>query len=91
GAWSIMPAYLIELSPPNFRATFSGLPYQLSCLIASSSAQIYAKLGEAFTINENPNYGLAIAIFSVCNIVGVIIFLFGGEGRDLDLMKHVND
>ncbi|CAG8716085.1 6738_t:CDS:2, partial [Racocetra fulgida] len=57
GAWSIVPAYLIELSPPNFRVTFSGLAYQLGGLIAGSSVQIEAELGKSFTNNGNPNYG----------------------------------
>ncbi|CAG8610320.1 4385_t:CDS:2 [Diversispora eburnea] len=66
GAWGIIPAHLNELSPPEFRGTFPGLTYQLGNLIAASSAQIEATLGEKFTKNGKPNYGLVQAIFAGC-------------------------
>ncbi|WFD18565.1 hypothetical protein MCAP1_000769 [Malassezia caprae] len=40
GAWGVVPIYLSELSPPNFRATFPGLAYQLGNMASSASATI---------------------------------------------------
>jgi SHS family lactate transporter-like MFS transporter len=38
GAWGVVPAYLIEVSPPEARATFPGTMYQVGNFIASSNA-----------------------------------------------------
>jgi SHS family lactate transporter-like MFS transporter len=38
GAWGVVPAYLLELSPPEARATFPGTMYQVGNFIASSNA-----------------------------------------------------
>jgi len=38
GAWGVVPAYLMELSPPEARATFPGTVYQIGNFIASSNA-----------------------------------------------------
>ncbi|CAG8551856.1 3625_t:CDS:2 [Dentiscutata erythropus] len=48
GACGILPAHLNELLPSRYRGTFPGLTYHLGILIASSSTQIEALLGEAF-------------------------------------------
>ncbi|MBM9402737.1 MFS transporter [Gluconacetobacter azotocaptans] len=40
GAWGVVPAYLNELSPPDVRATFPGVAYQLGNLLAASTGLI---------------------------------------------------
>jgi MFS transporter, SHS family, lactate transporter len=78
GAWGIIPVHLNELSPPEIRATFPGVVYQLGNLIASGNLPIQVTIAEA----HNNNYGLAMA--SVVGSVAVIIILmvlWGPERR----------
>jgi MFS transporter, SHS family, lactate transporter len=80
GAWGIVPVHLNELSPPEIRATFPGVVYQLGNLIASVNLPIQVAIAEA---NGN-NYGLAMAI--VVGTVAVVISLlvaFGPENRGI--------
>ncbi|CAG8625153.1 6826_t:CDS:2 [Racocetra persica] len=91
GAFGVVPAYLNELSPPAFRGTFPGLTYQLGNLIAASSAQIEAVLGEAFPKDGVADYGLTIAVFSACAMFGVIVFIStGSENRNVDFMNQAD-
>ncbi|CAG8638406.1 23409_t:CDS:2, partial [Dentiscutata erythropus] len=91
GAFGIVPAHLNELSPPAYRGTFPGLTYQLGTLIASSSAQVEAVLGEAFPKNGTPNYGLTIAVMSACAMMIVIIFMStGGEKKHVNFMEEAS-
>ncbi|KAJ7128205.1 major facilitator superfamily domain-containing protein, partial [Mycena crocata] len=46
GAWGVVPTHLSELSPPQFRATFPGITYQISNLISSPAAQILSTTAE---------------------------------------------
>ncbi|CAG8546288.1 15481_t:CDS:2 [Acaulospora morrowiae] len=86
GAWGVVPAHLNELSPPDFRGTFPGLTYQLGNLIAASSSQIEASLGEKFPQNGEPDYGLTQAIFVACALVLLIFFVsIGKEAKGIDL------
>ncbi|KAJ2620630.1 Carboxylic acid transporter, partial [Coemansia sp. RSA 1290] len=88
GAWGVIPAYLAEISPENFRATFPGLSYQLGNLISASASQIEATLGEKNPLPELrdgetiPNYGrvqgILIGIIFSCVLVLVI---FGREEK----------
>src|SRR5260370_33452218 len=39
GAWGVVPVHLNELSPPEFRGTFTGLSFQLGYLSSAYSAQ----------------------------------------------------
>ncbi|CAG8489272.1 23_t:CDS:2 [Dentiscutata heterogama] len=89
GAYGILPAHLNELLPPRYRGTFPGLTYHLGALIASSSAQIEASLGEAFPKGGVPDYGLVVAVMSACAMVVVIIFIStGGEQKHLNFMEE---
>ncbi|RGB29474.1 major facilitator superfamily protein [Rhizophagus diaphanus] len=89
GAWGVVPAHLNELSPSEFRGTFPGLTYQLGNLISSSSAQIEAKLGERFTKNGKPDYGLVIAILTLIVIfLLVVLTLFSREYKDIDFVEQ---
>ena len=57
----IIPIYLSEISPPAFRAVFSGLAYQLGNAASSASAQIETTAGEHITKfargAKRPDYG----------------------------------
>jgi MFS transporter, SHS family, lactate transporter len=80
GAWGIVPVHLNELSPPEIRATFPGVVYQLGNLIASVNLLIQERIAAA----NGENYGLAMAI--VVGIVAVVISLlvaFGPENRGI--------
>ncbi|SHO76643.1 Similar to S.cerevisiae protein JEN1 (Monocarboxylate/proton symporter of the plasma membrane) [Malassezia sympodialis ATCC 42132] len=54
GAWGVVPIYLSELSPPNFRATFPGLAYQLGNMASSASATIESTGGSNIK-TQDPN------------------------------------
>ena len=76
GAWGIIPVHLNELSPPEIRATFPGVVYQLGNLIASSNLTIQVMIAEA----HGDNYGLAMAL--VVGTVGVLIALMVAWGPE---------
>ena len=76
GAWGVIPAHLNEMSPPEVRATFPGLVYQLGNLFASANATIQAGIAH----RHGDNYGLAMAI--VAGIVSIVIATLIGFGRE---------
>ncbi|PIA15626.1 MFS general substrate transporter [Coemansia reversa NRRL 1564] len=83
GAWGVIPAYLSEISPAAFRATFPGLAYQLGNLISASASQIEATLGEKNPLPELrdgkavPNYGhvqgILIGVIFSCVLVLAVV------------------
>jgi len=88
GAWGIIPVHLNELSPPEIRATFPGVVYQLGNLIASGNLPVQVMIAEA---NGN-NYGLAMA--SVVGTVAVLIILmvaWGPEHRGVAMADAQRD
>jgi SHS family lactate transporter-like MFS transporter len=88
GAWGIIPVHLNELSPPEIRATFPGVVYQLGNLIASKNLPIQVMIAEAY----GNNYGLAMA--SVVGTVAVIIVLMvlrGPERRGVAMADAQRD
>jgi MFS transporter, SHS family, lactate transporter len=76
GAWGIIPVHLNELSPPEIRATFPGVVYQLGNLIAASNLTIQVSIAEA----HGDDYGLAMAL--VVGTVGVLIALMVAWGPE---------
>jgi MFS transporter, SHS family, lactate transporter len=76
GAWGVIPAHLNEMSPPEVRATFPGLVYQLGNLLASANATIQAGIAH----RNGDNYGMAMAI--VAGTVAVVIAALIGLGRE---------
>jgi MFS transporter, SHS family, lactate transporter len=76
GAWGIIPVHLNELSPPEIRATFPGVVYQLGNLFASGNLPLQVMIAEA---NGN-NYVLAMA--SVVGTVAVLIILMAAWGPE---------
>ncbi|MBW0522970.1 hypothetical protein O181_062685 [Austropuccinia psidii MF-1] len=81
GAWGVVPVYLSEVSPPAFRAIFTGLTYQLGNMISSPSSQIEARAGEIHrTIVgghdvEDYAYVQAVIIGVVCAYILTMISL----------------
>lgn len=81
GAWGVIPIYLSEISPPAFRAVFSGLSYQLGNAASSASSQIEATAGESWKTHigtrEVPDYakimGVLIGIVAFCIIVCMLV------------------
>lgn len=50
GAWGVIPIHLNELSPPQFRASFPGISYQIGNMISSPMAQIASIISESWHI-----------------------------------------
>jgi MFS transporter, SHS family, lactate transporter len=78
GAWGVIPAHLNELSPPEIRATFPGVVYQLGNLLAATNLNLQVAIAEA----HGNNYGMAMAV--VVGTVAMLIVLlvaFGPERR----------
>jgi SHS family lactate transporter-like MFS transporter len=74
GAWGVIPAHINELSPPQLRAFFPGLAYQLGVLIASSIGYIEAVLGEHF------NYTISLGSLAlVVLFTGAVVISAGPE------------
>ncbi|HEX3950501.1 MAG TPA: MFS transporter [Steroidobacteraceae bacterium] len=80
GAWGIIPVHLNELSPPEIRATFPGVVYQLGNLIASRNLPIQIMIAEA----HGNNYGLAMgSVVGVVVVVIILMVLWGPERRGI--------
>ncbi len=76
GAWGVMPAHLNELSPPEIRATFPGVVYQLGNLFAAVNLNLQVAVAEA----HGNNYGMAMAV--VVGTVAVVIALMVAVGPE---------
>lgn len=88
GAWGVIPVHLNELSPAAVRGTFPGFAYQLGNLFAAWIVYYEAVLAQSFGSAKAPNYALALAIFSACAMLAVIIFAaIGREARGIDFAK----
>jgi SHS family lactate transporter-like MFS transporter len=86
GAWGVIPVHLNELSPPEIRATFPGLVYQLGNLIASVNAPLQTWIA---TRNDG-DYGLALSIVvGIVAIVIAVLIRFSPEHRGVDLSTTV--
>lgn len=98
GCWGITSVYIMELSPPAFRALFGGLAYQLGNLASSASSTIEADISEAFPLEDGlHDYAKSMALFmvgvNVCLIVCIIVgpemfhrdFSAGAEAQELGL------
>ncbi len=75
GAWGIIPAHLNEIAPPLARGTFPGFVYQLGNLIASGTLPIITSLAATqFVTPFGPDYGKAMALFTLLAVIGVVVF-----------------
>jgi SHS family lactate transporter-like MFS transporter len=73
GAWSMVPAYLNELSPFAIRATFPGVVYQLGNLVSSRNVVFQADLAAS----RGGDYAFALAVvagITVAVLVGCTTF-----------------
>jgi SHS family lactate transporter-like MFS transporter len=80
GAWGIIPAHLVELSPPAVRGLFSGLAYQLGVFFAANAAYVEA------LIAQHLGYAAALALVAstVLSLDAIVISL-GHERKGSDL------
>ncbi|HTR16944.1 MAG TPA: MFS transporter [Acetobacteraceae bacterium] len=76
GAWGVVPAHLNELSPPEIRATFPGLTYQLGNLIAAVNLPLQS--GIADRLGGDYRWPLA----GVAVVAAVAILLLVASGRE---------
>jgi SHS family lactate transporter-like MFS transporter len=82
GAWGVIPAHLNELSPPEIRATFPGVVYQLGNLLAAVNLNLQILIAEA----HGNNYGLAMAIVVGCvALVITLMIMLGPEKRGISM------
>jgi len=77
GAWGVIPAHLNEISPPDARATFPGVTYQLGNLLAAGNATVQSSLADRFFHGN-----LAWPLASIVGIVAVAIALLVGRGTE---------
>lgn len=66
GAFGVIPAHLIELSPATVRGLFPGTVYQLGVLLGSPAVSI------EYLLRDRLGYPIALASF----VVGIILLLF---------------
>ncbi|KAK0742030.1 major facilitator superfamily domain-containing protein [Apiosordaria backusii] len=91
GAWGVIPAHLMELSPARFRTFVVGTSYQLGNLVSSASSTIESTIGEKFPLpaemgpdgtmlGQRYEYGKVICIFMGCVYAYVVVLtLLGPE------------
>jgi len=80
GAWSMVPAYLNELSPFAIRATFPGVVYQLGNLLSSRNVVFQADLAA-----RNGDYGFALALVAGVTIAVLIVATAFGPSPQEDM------
>ena len=80
GAWGVVPAYLMEVSPPQVRATFPGTVYQIGNFIASSNALLQTWLAA----QRGGDYRVALASVVLAAAMAIALLTgFGGrQARD---------
>jgi SHS family lactate transporter-like MFS transporter len=76
GAWGVVPAYLMEISPPEARATFPGTVYQIGNFIASSNAVLQTWIAS----RQGGNYRVALA--AVVLTAAIFIAMLSWLGRE---------
>ena len=87
GSWGVVPVYLSEMAPPDFRAFVVGIAYQLGNLASSASSTIETTIGEDFPMTSPSgkpiyDYAKVMAIFVGCVFAYVLLVtLFGPEPK----------
>lgn len=74
GAWGVIPAHLNELSPPEIRATFPGLVYQLGNLLAAANLNVQLWIAAA--------HGFGVALALVVGTTALVIAVLVGLGPE---------
>jgi SHS family lactate transporter-like MFS transporter len=81
GAWGAVPAYLIEVSPPEARATFPGTVYQIGNFIASSNAVLQTWMAT----RQGGNFRVPLAAVVLAAAVSITLLAWlGREQRDVE-------
>jgi|SRR5579885_233953 len=80
GAWGVIPAHLVELSPPAVRGLFPGLAYQIGVLLAANAAFVESLMA----VRMGYANALAAVAFTVL-AVGAIVIALGRERAGIDL------
>lgn len=92
GAWSVIPIYILELSPTAFQAFVVGSAYQFGNLASSASSTIEATIGERFplsslieandTVIHRYHYGKVICILTgAAYVYSILLLLLGPEKK----------
>ncbi|CCH43336.1 Carboxylic acid transporter protein [Wickerhamomyces ciferrii] len=97
GVWGAIPVHLSELSPPDARALFSGLSYQLGNLASSAASTIETNLGDKYPLETNSSgdvikydYAKVMSIMAgACATYTLFITLLGPEYFHRDLSSPV--
>jgi MFS transporter, SHS family, lactate transporter len=80
GAWGVIPAHLVELSPTPVRGLFPGLAYQFGVLLAANAAYVEALMAVRM------GYANAMALVATLVLVGgAIVIALGHERAGIDL------
>jgi SHS family lactate transporter-like MFS transporter len=89
GAWGVIPVHLNELSPTDVRGTFPGFAYQLGNLFAALIVTFESIAAFNLGTTKSPNYGLALALFSLGAFLAVIILTaIGREAKGIDFITE---
>jgi SHS family lactate transporter-like MFS transporter len=75
GAWGAVPAYLIEVAPPEARATFPGTVYQIGNFIASSNAVLQTWLAT----RQGGNFRVPLAAVVLTAAVSIALLAWLGR------------
>jgi SHS family lactate transporter-like MFS transporter len=62
GAWGVIPAHIIELSPHQVRGFFPGFAYQVGVLCASGIGYIESSVGEHLTYSTSMGTAMLVVI-----------------------------
>ncbi|GMM45578.1 hypothetical protein DAPK24_021530 [Pichia kluyveri] len=95
GAMGVVPVYLSEMAPPNFKAIVVGIAYQLGNLASSASSTIETTIGESFPITSPQgkpiyDYAKVMAIFIGCVFAFVLLVtLFGPEPKPKTKIENI--
>ena len=80
GCWSIIPAYLNELSPAGARGTFAGTVYQLGSLFGAANLTLQTEIANSY------GYGLALASVAIlAAIVITVMLILGPEAHNVSM------
>jgi len=80
GAWGVIPAHLVELSPPAVRGLFPGLAYQFGVLFAANAAYVESLMAVRM------GYGNALALVAIIVLgAGAVVIALGRERGGIDL------
>jgi SHS family lactate transporter-like MFS transporter len=82
GCWSIIPAYLNELSPAGARGTFAGTVYQLGSLFGAANLTLQTEIANSY------GYGLALASVAIlAAIVITVMLMLGPEAHNVSMKQ----